>query len=257
VQSECFALLDIWELCTAYYVPNNAWSRKALLETRDALGMPAGLVHRDERPEYARALSAAGEGQRGKPALRPTALPPQFTSPLDREFRLVVAGSAGGKVRSTARTLGEAAILSGLWAAQQDDYPVTVQTGHSISELIFSPREILFTGISRPDALVLVTEDGRKAAARYLRGLTAESWLFTTPEFAGLDTPAQKVVVDPAALGAKGSKKNLGLLLSAAALRWLRLFPIEALEAAIRRSQRGDVVVENLAAVAASAPAPA
>jgi len=134
---------------------------------------------------------------------------------------------------------------------------VTVQTGHSISELIFSPREILFTGISRPDALVLVTEDGRKAAARYLRGLTAESWLFTTPEFAGLDTPAQKVVVDPAALGAKGSKKNLGLLLSAAALRWLRLFPIEALEAAIRRSQRGDVVVENLAAVAASAPAPA
>jgi Pyruvate/2-oxoacid:ferredoxin oxidoreductase gamma subunit len=56
---------------------------------------------------------------------------------------LVIAGSAGGKVRSTGRVLGEAAILSGLWAAQQDDYPVTVQTGHSISELIFSPREIL------------------------------------------------------------------------------------------------------------------
>ena len=61
---------------------------------------------------------------------------------------------------------GEAAILSGLWAAQQDDYPVTVQTGHSISELIFSPRPILFTGVTRPDALVLATEDGRKASVR-------------------------------------------------------------------------------------------
>ena len=39
---------------------------------------------------------------------------------------------------------------------------MTVQTGHSISELIFSPREILFTGVTRPDALILATEDGRK-----------------------------------------------------------------------------------------------
>ena len=30
VRSECFALLDIWELCTAYYVPNNEFTRKAL-----------------------------------------------------------------------------------------------------------------------------------------------------------------------------------------------------------------------------------
>ncbi|OQA39705.1 MAG: 2-oxoglutarate oxidoreductase subunit KorB [Chloroflexi bacterium ADurb.Bin325] len=254
VQGECFALLDIWELCTAHYVPNNAWSRRALIETRAALGMPAGLVHRGERPEYARLLAAAAAGQHvSAPGLRGAALTPQFAATLDREFRLVIAGSAGGKIRSTARTIGEAALLSGLWAAQQDDYPVTVQTGHSISTLIFGPREILFTGSGRPDALVLVTEEGRKAAGRYLRALTRESWLFTTPEFAGLDTPAQKVVIDSSGLGTQRSRKNLGLLLSAAALRRLRLFPIEALEAAIRGERRKDVAAENLAAVAASA----
>ena len=165
----------------------------------------------------------------------------------------MIAGSAGGKVRSTARMIGEAAILSGLWAAQQDDYPVTVQTGHSISELIFSPREILFTGVTRPDALVLVSEDGRKMAGRYLQALTPESWLFVTPEFAGLETPARKVVFDFEAAGIKGGKKNLGLLMAAAALRRLDLFPIERCEEAIRRGSRGTMAEENLKVLEESA----
>ncbi len=257
VASESFALLDIWELCTAYYVPNNEFTRKALEGTRAALGMQAGLLHREERPEYARTLRGAGtcfaRSGGGELPLRPRPLPQQFTSTLDREFRLVIAGAAGGKVRSTARTIGEAAILSGLWAAQGDDYPVTVQTGHSISELIFSPREILFTGVTRPDALILVSEDGRKMAGRYLRALTPESWLFVTPEFAGLETPARKVVFDFEAAGVKGGKKNLGLLMAGAALRHLNLFPIEACEAAIRRGARGAVAEENLATLAESA----
>ena len=245
--SECFALLDIWELCTAYYVPNNDFSRKGLLEMREKLGMPAGLLHREERPEYASAIRAANEPLAGKPILPANPLPALFSSLLDREFRLVIAGSAGGKVRSTARMLGEAAILSGLWAAQQDDYPVTVQTGHSISELIFSPREILFTGVTSPDALVLATEDGRKASGRYLKALTAESWLFTTPEFANLETPARKVVFDFEAMGVKGSKKNLALLMAASALQQLGLFPLAACEEAARRGQRPEVAEETIA----------
>jgi len=248
-QSECFALLDIWELCTAYYVPNNEFSRKALEATRQALGWPAGLVHQAAPPavEYARALRGAGPGQTAVPGLRPKPIAPRGASSLDREFRLVIAGSAGGKVRSLARLLGEAALLSGLWAAQQDDYPVTVQTGHSISELIFSPREILFTGVCRPDALVLISEEGRRAAGRYLRALTPESWLFTTPEFAGLETPARKVVLDCEAAGIRDSKKHLALLLSAAALRHLNLLSAEALAQAIRAGQRPEIADENLA----------
>ena len=54
VQADCFALLDIWELCTAYYVPNNEFSRKSLTTTRETLGMGIGLLYREERPEYAR-----------------------------------------------------------------------------------------------------------------------------------------------------------------------------------------------------------
>ena len=258
VRSESFALLDIWELCTAYYVPNNEFSRKSLEATRITLGMAAGVLQRETRPEYARALRGTEEcfarcrGAEEKP-LRPRPLPALFSSTLDREFRFVIAGSAGGKVRSTARLIGEAAILSGLRAAQQDDYPVTVQTGHSISELIFSPREILFTGVTRPDALVLVTEDGRKMAGHYLRALTPESWLFVTPEYAWLETPARKIVFNFEEAGIKGGKKNLGLLMTAAALRVLNLFPIAACEEAIRRSSRSPIREESLETLAQSA----
>ncbi len=250
-RSECFALLDIWELCTAYYVPNNEFSRKKLEETREALGMKPGTVHREARPEYARAVHAAGAEHCGQPVLAPKPISPCFASSLDREFRFVIAGSAGGKVRSLARTLGEAALLSGLWAAQQDDYPVTVQTGHSISELIFSPREILFTGVTRPDALVLLSEEGRRMSGRCLAAMTEESWLFTTPTFAALETPARKVIFDFEAAGVRDSKRHLALLMAGAALRQLGLFPLEALEEAIRRGQRAEVAAENLAALAA------
>ncbi len=249
MRRECFAMLDIWELCTAYYVPNNEFSRKMLEETRVALEMRAGTVHREARSEYAHAVRAAGAEHSGQPALAPKPIAPHFASTLAREFRFVIAGSAGGKVRSLARTLGEAALLSGLWAAQQDDYPVTVQTGHSISELIFSPREILFTGVIRPDALVLISEEGLRMSRRYLAALTGESWLFTTPAFAALETPARKVILDFDAAGVRDSKKHLALLLAGAALRQLGLFPLEALEEAIRRGQRGPIAEANLEAL--------
>ncbi len=270
IRSECFALLDIWELCTAYYVPNNDFSRKELIATRDQLGLPAGWQQRLERPEYAHAVRdakagdaygaaaiaplRAGESRQVQGAgLRPAPVQPRFSSALDREFRLVIAGSAGGKVRSSAHVAGQAALLAGLWASQADDYPVTVKSGHSTSELIFSPREILYTGVTRPDALVLVSQDGLKQAGPYLRALTSDSQLFVTPEFADLTSPARKVVFDFEAAGVRGSKKNLALLMLCAALRELNLFPIEACAEAIRRTQRPSIAEENLEVLAQSA----
>jgi Pyruvate/2-oxoacid:ferredoxin oxidoreductase gamma subunit len=223
-----------------------------LLAKREELGMPAGLIYRHSAPEFAHTLRQAAAACGGRAGLRPDPVEAAYESKLDREFRLVIAGSAGGKVRSTAHIAGQAALLSGLWASQADDYPVTVQSGHSLSELIFSPHEILFAGISRPDALVLVSEDGLRQAKRYLATLGPESLLFVPPEFADLETPARKVVLDPAAAGKHASKRNLALLMTCAALRRLDLFPIKACEQAIRRAQRGTIAEENLAVLAAS-----
>jgi Pyruvate/2-oxoacid:ferredoxin oxidoreductase gamma subunit len=151
---------------------------------------------------------------------------------------IIVAGSAGGKARSSARLLGQAATLCGLWAAQRDEYPVTVSTGHSVSDLIH-----------RPDVLIVLSDSGYKKVTHYLSRLTPDDWVFVVPEFASLETPARKRVVDVARAG----RRNAALAVIAAAMQVTGYVPVEALQAAARLNPRVDVAEENLRAIALGA----
>ncbi len=243
-----FALLDIWELCTAYFVPNNDFSKKLLLETQRSQGMETGLLVREERPEFSRALRTQVDAARGQPTLPIRALEPVFTSHLDRPFRLVVAGKAGGKVRSTASVVAAAGVLSGLWATQRDDYPVTIMSGHSVSEVILSPREILYTGIEKPDALIITAQEGLRKVEHFLSRMEEDDVVFVTPAFAHVETRARTVVIDPRAAGVRVTRANETLLVVLAALQQLDLYPYEAVAEAIRRTQRPHIATENLRA---------
>jgi 2-oxoglutarate ferredoxin oxidoreductase subunit beta len=250
IQNEGFSLLDIWELCTAYYVPNNQFSRKALMNTLDQLQFPTGVLQRRETPEYAAAYRQAYAEVLGKPTLSPQPIEPRLKSALDRRFNLVVAGSAGGRVRSAVRLAGLAGILSGLRAAQRDDYPITVKSGHSVSELVLDPDEILYTGVSRPDALLILSQDGYQKVARYLPLMTRDDRLFVLPPLAGVETRAQVMVIDPAHAPIRVAKTNTALVLLAVVLKQLALLPSQALEEAARLG-RAQYVDENLKAIAA------
>jgi 2-oxoglutarate/2-oxoacid ferredoxin oxidoreductase subunit beta len=250
IAGEGFALLDVWELCTAYYVPANRFNRKALEATMAELGLATGVLTRRQLPEYAAAYRQATAAERGRPTLAPRPLPVEFSSSLARPFRLVAAGSAGGRVRSAVRLAAQAAVLSGLWAAQQDDYPVTVQTGFSLSRLILSPEEIGYTGVTRPDALVVLSADGARKAAPYLPLMTEDDRLFALPGFAGAATRAATRVLDPAAAGLHPRRGELALVALTAALAELDLFPLEALEAAARRGDE-RYRADSLAAIEA------
>jgi 2-oxoglutarate ferredoxin oxidoreductase subunit beta len=250
IQNEGFSLLDIWELCTAYYVPNNQFSRKALMETMDQLQFPTGVLQRQEIPEYAAAYRQAYADVLGKPTPSPQPIEPRFESSLDHRFNLVVAGSAGGKVRSAVRIAGLAGVVSGLRAAQRDDYPTTVKSGHSVSELILDPEEIYYTGISRPDALLVLTEDGYRKVTRYLPLMAEDDRLFILPAFAGVNTRAQVTVIDPSQSPLRLPRTNTTLAILAAVLKQLALFPSQALEEAVRLGPR-QYADDNLKAIAA------
>ena len=243
-----FALLDIWELCTAYFVPNNDFSKKLLISTQQQLGLETGLLVHETRPEFSRALHELAEESQGQPALPVRGLTPTFTSSLDRPFQLVIAGKAGGKVRSTAGVVATAGVLSGLWATQRDDYPVTIMSGHSVSEVILSPEEIMYTGIQTPDALIIVAEEGLKKVGRFLARMSEDDVVFVTPAFAEVETRARKVVLDPRSWGVRVTRTNETLLVTLAAMRYLNLYPFPALAEAIRRTQRPHIAEENLRA---------
>lgn len=252
VRAECFALLDIWELCTAYYVPSNHASKRTLATTLKALGLKGGLLHRASYPEYAAAYREAAAGLHGKPLPAPRPIAPRFTSPLDRTFRLVIAGSAGGKVRSAARLAGEAALLSGLWATQRDDYPITVKTGHSISELVFSPHAIDYTAISRPDAMIILSDEGASKVARQLAAMRREDRVFVLSDVADVKTTATIRVIDPSLAPVRMMSGQLALYCTALALKELGVMPVEALEAAatLRESEHAEQNAKTITAAA-------
>ena len=235
VRADCFALLDIWELCTAYFVPSNHASKKSLLTTMDSLSLKPGMLHRTEHAEYAAAYREASKPMAGQPLPAPQPIEPRFASPLDRPFRLVIAGSAGAKVRSTARLVGEAALLSGLWAAQRDDYPITVKTGHSIAEMVFSPRAIDYTGITRPDAMILLSKEGVSKVGRQLAAMQPTDRVFALPDVADVQTKATVTVIDPTQSPVRLGAGRLSLYTVVRAMIALGVIPAEALEAAATR----------------------
>ncbi len=247
IEQPGFALLDVWELCTAYYVKANRFSRKAMEALMADLDLAPGILYRREVAEYAVAYRAAHASEVADGGRSPTrAIEVGRGAALDRSVSILVAGSAGGKVRSAARLVGEAAIRSGLWAIQRDDYPVTVQTGHSLAQLVLSPTEQPLVTVPAPDVLVLLTDDGLRKATSFLGAMQTDGIVVTVPEFAGVETPARVVVVDPASASTRVGKAELALVLLTAAVARLGLLPLEAL----RESARAGAFAEaNLAAI--------
>ena len=251
LQHDGFALIDIWELCTAYYAPNNRFKKSDMMEMLEYGGWATGVLGQNDRPEY----TTQYRRQVAETEASPTpslVLEPRFKAGLTGRKKIVVAGAAGGKVRSTGHLLGRAAVLSGLYATQRDDYPVTVMTGHSVCEVILDTEPIGYTGITRPDVLIWVAEEGRAKAASRLAKMTPEDRAYVATDLLPVETAAQVIPLAFEALDFRVRRQNRAMLALSAALRKEGWFPVEALEAAIEETQRPQIAKLNLAALEAS-----
>ena len=255
MEAECFALLDIWDLCTAYYVPKNKLAKKSLDALIGHLGFETGLIRKEEVPEYAASYQTASEPHHGKPPLKPATIEARYEAKLDRRFRLVVAGSAGAKVRSAVMLCARAGMLCDLWVTQRDDYPITIKTGHSVSELILGPEDVQYTGMASPDALLILSQDGFSKVGRYLDAMTPEQRVFVVPEFKDVKTQAQVTIIDPEQAGSRIGPMAVALFAIAAVLKRLDILPSEALEAAAEAG-RAQFVEMNKKTIAAGLALP-
>ncbi len=250
---DCFALIDIWELCTAYFSPNNQFKKRDMLELLEYGGFATGVLVENNRPEYAQAYRKAAKKERGQAVDRGTPLEPQFTSNIEKRLKIVIAGAAGGRVRSTGHLLGRGAVLAGLHATQRNDYPVTVMTGHSVCEVILDPAPIGYTGIARPDVLIWVAAEGRAKAMSRLAAMTASDRAYIAADLLPVESKAQIIPLDFGRLGATGKRQNRALLALGAALRREKWYPFEAIVSATQKTQRPKIAAANLALLQASA----
>jgi len=239
-----FALLDIWDLCTAYYVRSNKFTRAGMEDSMRSWGLEPGLLYDRETAEYATAYRAAHAAVRGTPVAGPRPVEVTHGAGLDRPMSLVVAGSAGGKIRSAARTVALGALRSGLWAAQRDDYPVTVKSGHSVTELWLAPGEMPMAAAVAPDVLAVISADGYAKAGRYLAAMGPDDLVLTVPDFVDFATEARVRIVDPKAAPKRIPKTSLGLVFLAAAVALTEPYPLEALREAASAGTFAEVNLE-------------
>jgi len=245
-----FAMMDVWELCTAYYMPKNQLKKKELFELLDSYGFKTGLVADNPRPEYSikyrQQFEAAKLTYKDKPKIEP-----KFKHSVKRQTGIIIAGSAGQKIKSAATLLAEGGIFAGLHVTQKDDYPITVQTGHSVAEIIFSPEVIDYTGIESPDYFVLISEDGLKRTKAKIQKLPETCVLYASDDLELPETKAKVRRLPFNALAKEVGKLSLSTASLALMLADSGLYPVEAFETAIKTFSSEKIADINLKAAEA------
>jgi 2-oxoglutarate/2-oxoacid ferredoxin oxidoreductase subunit beta len=251
IQNEGFSLLDIWELCTAYYAPYNKLNKKALLDAMAALNFSTGVLHRESRPEYSRAYRQVHAGEKGKPLFSPKGVKQKYSHSLDKEVNFIIAGAAGQKINTAAAAFCRAALASGLYAAQRNDYPVTVKSGHSVSEVILSPEPIGFSGVMRVDHMIVLFKEGLSSVRGLIAKMGPEGRIYINRDLLPVDTAGQTTALNFKVMeGAQPKKEYWAIMALAHMLRDEPLFSMEAFKEAMTHNP--TFAEANLAAIAAS-----
>jgi len=249
IRTRGFSVVDIWEMCTAYFFKRNKVKVSYLQQQMEALGLATGVVVRRDRPDYLSQYLAGCVPLAGKPVVKGTPLEVEFPATARGRRSVLLAGKAGQKVRSTAILLGRAGVLSGWWVTQRDDYPVTVMTGHSTAELVFEDRPVHELGVENPDIVVLTAAEGRDVVVDRLAGLPATSVVYTVPDLLPVKTNARVEVIPVAQLGLERKRTQVVLGCTAHVARQEGLVGLEALVRAARLEGREEISGENVETV--------
>jgi Pyruvate/2-oxoacid:ferredoxin oxidoreductase gamma subunit len=232
-----FAMLDVWELCTAYYSPHNKLKKKDLFDLIDDHGFKRGLLADKPRPEYSTHYREVHGGEKKHLTAYP-AIEKRFPNSVDKQTGIIIAGSAGQRIKSTSTLFAKAAMLSGLEATQKNDYPITVMTGHSISEIIISSARIDYTAIESPDYFIVMSEDGLRRARPRIEKLRESCTLFLEESLEVPDTAAHVMKLPLAETSKKANKLPVAIMALGAMLQASKLFPVEAFAFAVTNFQK-------------------
>lgn len=243
-----FAMLDIWELCTAYYSPRNKLKRSSLIDLIKSYDFKLGLLIDKQRPEYSEQYNTLLQATRKINTTKPV-IKKSYTHTLKKQTGIIIAGSAGQKIISTATILAKAAMHCGLEATQKDDYPITVMTGHSVAELILSPEKINYTAIDTADYVIIVSEDGLKRILPKLNKLSKNSIIFANDSLELPETNAKIVPIDFNKLQTKGRFVSLAMIAIIILIEKMDLFPVKALKTTIKAFQKKDISETNCLAM--------
>ena len=245
IQTEGFSLIDIWELCTAYFVPRNKFNRRSLENTITSLNFKTGILHNEIQPEYSTTYRDSIKNQLNKPAFASIPLEQKYSHKLKTIQTFIISGTAGKRIGTAATIFCRAAVLSGLFASQRDDYPVTVKTGFSLAEVSLSPDVSKLVGNTDPDVMIVLSPEGFKKVQSKFESLTENTIIYLDKNLPKIKSKAKEKRLDFEKTGLR--KEYWALACLAYILQERCIFPLEALSDAA--SFRKDFANDYLKAI--------
>ncbi len=227
-----FSLVEAVELCPSYGVKFNP-GRK-LPEITEGAGLAPVLLRNESAEPFHPAVR-----ENTASLLKDVPVPAvEFGHKLSGKVSIILAGSAGEGVQSTAELLAQAAISCGLHVTKKGSYPVTVGVGFSLAEVIFSTEEIHYTGITGIDAALVTSVEGRDKALARLEKMKSGT-IYIDSALNAPRSDAEMVIKDyRAPLGARSAS----LLCAAHFVKRSGFMPLEALLKALSSSRAGKAV---------------
>ena len=158
IRFEGFSVIDIWGICPGRYAKRNKMTPQSIEDSLAKLPSIITPIPENIRKEYGRHYRELAAEQ--TPALSPATIKTKFHPPESGRKEVVILGSAGQRIITAGEMLCLAGLTAGLNVTQKNEYDITVLRGPCISEVILSPEEIGYTGITAPDVVLALSQEG-------------------------------------------------------------------------------------------------
>lgn len=183
-----FSVLDIRGVCTGRYTIHNRLTPDSIQADMNALPKYSGKVEVNQRREYG---SYYRELALQQPQVNiPEPVIQAFDPITTGRKEIIILGSAGQKIVTAGEVLCTAGMTAGLHVSLKTEYNITVLRGPSISEIILASEEIDFTGISKPDIIIALSQEGIQRRLNLFHHLAPDAYIIqathvTVPEHKG------------------------------------------------------------------------
>ncbi len=242
IKFDGFSLIDMWGMCTGRFTKKNKLTPKTIDRSLGMLQALKGPVKENKREEYSKHYYRIAEDL--SPAKKPACVDAVFEPLESKRQEIVILGSAGQRIITAGEILCLAGISQGLHATQKNDYPITVLRGHSVSELVLAKGKIGFTGITSPDIIIALADEGVKRRYKMLESLDENSLIIKSK---GLELPRTKagiLEIDFKAQQIKSFDMALASLSVMAQLK--KVISSEMLETALSTRFKGKILESSL-----------
>lgn len=228
-----FALIEVIELCTGYGTKWNRLTKKDIQKIQEemSVGKTEKPMEIKQRETFGTLYKKSFPAKKRKKEAQLIEIKRKFQKEIS--FSIMVAGSAGEGVQTASRMICQAAVANGLNVVQQNDNPITIGTGFSISQFIFSSKEIYYAAIDRPDYIIVTSEEGYKQIIGMGRTLTDANLLILDSALPSPKTKA-KILRQPFRKIAK-NKKVCNLVAMGYLLKYIQEIPLQSLISSIQK----------------------